>query len=57
MALRAPVEIAAGTGVLTNVAVAGLAALLWRLVAESHPVAERDRWSGESCVSCPVSLE
>ena len=34
---------------------AGLAALSWRLVAESCPVAERDHWSGESCVSCPVS--
>ena len=36
-------------------AAAGLAALLWRPVAASRPVAERDHCSGESCVSCPVS--
>ena len=28
---------------------------LWRPVAASRPVAEHERWSGESCISFPVS--
>ena len=55
MALCAPVETAAGTGMLTNAVLAGLAAVPRGLAAETPLVAARDRWNGKSCISCPMS--